>query len=265
MHAIIRASRSPLSNCLRHLNMTARMRFLDDGGRRWRSRWPRRRRARGQPARARRRRVDTAALIATELPRRARTSSTCRWAGWNGKLDVYLPRRPNGAAADGGAVSRRRVGHGQQGRDCARRTALPRDGVRGRQRRLPAWRGWRRRRPRSRTAAARCAGSCATRPSTASIRRGWCWSAARPGAHLALMAALAPPTAGFDGLCPGNEPLTGGGGDQLLRHRRRRGAARAAAPARLRGRVDGAPRPTRPRAPRACRRSTTSPRGRRRC
>lgn len=28
------------------------------------------------------------------------------------------------------------------------------------------------------------------------------------GAHLALMAALAPSTAGFDGLCPGNEPLT---------------------------------------------------------
>jgi len=28
------------------------------------------------------------------------------------------------------------------------------------------------------------------------------------GAHLALMAALAPATAGFDGLCPGNEPLT---------------------------------------------------------
>jgi acetyl esterase/lipase len=27
------------------------------------------------------------------------------------------------------------------------------------------------------------------------------------GAHLALMAALAPATAGFDGLCPGNEPL----------------------------------------------------------
>jgi acetyl esterase/lipase len=27
------------------------------------------------------------------------------------------------------------------------------------------------------------------------------------GAHLALMAAMAPPTAGFDGLCPGNEPL----------------------------------------------------------
>ena len=28
------------------------------------------------------------------------------------------------------------------------------------------------------------------------------------GAHLALMAALAPASAGFDGLCPGNEPLT---------------------------------------------------------
>jgi acetyl esterase/lipase len=27
------------------------------------------------------------------------------------------------------------------------------------------------------------------------------------GAHLALMAALAPPAAGFDGLCPGDEPL----------------------------------------------------------
>jgi acetyl esterase/lipase len=27
------------------------------------------------------------------------------------------------------------------------------------------------------------------------------------GAHLALMAALAPPSAGFDGLCPGDEPL----------------------------------------------------------
>jgi acetyl esterase/lipase len=28
------------------------------------------------------------------------------------------------------------------------------------------------------------------------------------GAHLALMAAMAPASAGFDGLCPGNEPLT---------------------------------------------------------
>ena len=58
------------------------------------------------------------------------------------------------------------------------------------------------------------------------------------GAHLALMAALAPATAGFDGLCPGNEPLTVAAVDQLLRRGRRRRAAGAAAPARLCRRVD---------------------------
>ena len=60
------------------------------------------------------------------------------------------------------------------------------------------------------------------------------------GAHLALMAAMAPASAGFDRLCPGDEPLSVAARDQLLRRRRRGRAAGAAQPARLRRRLAGA-------------------------
>ena len=180
--------------------------------------------------------------------------------GWNGKLDLYVPRRPNGVLPTavlfhgGGWVT------GQQGRDRARRAALPGDGVRGRQRRLSARarRAGAGRRPGQPLRAALGGPPCAA----VRVRSGaLVLVGSSAGAHLALMAALAPASAGFDGLCPGNEPLTRRGGRQLLRRRRRRRAARAAAPARLRGRLDGHRRRTRRRAPRASRRSTTSRKG----
>ena len=57
------------------------------------------------------------------------------------------------------------------------------------------------------------------------------------GGHLALLAAMAPASAGLDRLCPGNETSQGRGDRELLRHRRRARRAGRRARARLRHRV----------------------------
>ena len=122
--------------------------------------------------------LDSAALIATELPGRARTHLPVgrRLERQAGPLPAAPPER--------GRCRRRSCSTAAAGSPGARTrspsTCCPtwRWGSRSSTSTI-AWRAWRRRRPPSRTAAARCAGWSATRRSTASIRRGWCWWAAR--------------------------------------------------------------------------------------
>ena len=75
---------------------------------------------RSGPVRAAERRdpLDTAALLATSY-RVAPDLVYLSTPGWEGKVDLYLPRRPEHRPADGGAVPWRRLGDGQQGRDRA--------------------------------------------------------------------------------------------------------------------------------------------------
>ena len=85
------------------------------------------------------------------------------------------------------------------------------------------------------------------------------------GAHLALMAALAPATAGFDGLCPGNEPLTVAA---VINFFGVVDVAELLAPPHPRDFAVGWIGPgadAAARAARGCRRSATSPRGRPPC
>ena len=57
--------------------------------------------------------------------------------GWNARLDLYLPLHADRARADVRLLPRRRLGDRLEGRVGARGAALPGDGVRGGQRRLP--------------------------------------------------------------------------------------------------------------------------------
>ena len=191
--------------------MTPRMRFIVDGeALAWR--WPRsvaprrgpaasRRRLRRRPRRSTRRRSSPRATASS------RASSICRWAGWNGKLDLYLPRRPNGVLPT--AVLFHGGGWVTGNKDEIALDVLPYlamgfavvnvDYRVARVAPAPAA-----------VQDSRCALRWVIRhaPQYGFDPARLVLVGSSAGAHLALMAALAPATAGFDGLCPGNEPLT---------------------------------------------------------
>ena len=141
------------------------------------------------------------------LPGRAQPSSTCRPAAGTASW-ISTCRAARRRPAGGVAVPRRRLGDRQQGRDRARRAALPGDGVRGRRTSTIGW-------PRVGAGAGRRPGqplrAALGGPARAAVRAGRRQD--RAGGQLGgrrtwrCMAALAPASAGFDGLCPGNEPL----------------------------------------------------------
>ena len=126
--------------------------------------------------------------------------------GWNGKLDLYLPRRPNGVLPT--AVLFHGGGWVTGNKDEIALDVLPYlamgfavvnvDYRVARMAPAPAA-----------VQDSRCALRWVVRHAAQygfdPARLVLVGSSA--GAHLALMAALAPATAGFDGLCPGNEPL----------------------------------------------------------
>jgi acetyl esterase/lipase len=149
--------------------------------------------------------LDHAALLATGS--RVEPNIVYLTAGdWNGKLDLYLPRRPSGVLPvallfhGGGWVT--------GSKDEIALDVLPYlamgfavanvDYRLAREARAPAA-----------VQDARCALRWVIRHAPQygldSARVVLVGSSA--GGHLALMAALAPPAAGFDGLCPGDEPL----------------------------------------------------------
>jgi acetyl esterase/lipase len=150
--------------------------------------------------------LDSAALIATHYrvdPGVIYLST----GGWNGKLDVYLPRRPDGVLPT--AVLFHGGGWVTGSRDEIALDVLPYlamgfavvnvDYRLARVATAPAA-----------VQDSRCALRWVVRHAaqygfdpTKLVLVG-----SSAGAHLALMAAMAPPSAGFDGLCPGNEPLT---------------------------------------------------------
>jgi len=149
--------------------------------------------------------VDVAALIATSY-RVEPGLIYLSVAGWNGKLDVYLPRRPNGLLPTamlfhgGGWVTGSKdeialdvlpylaMGFAVVNVDYRLARVAP----------APAA-----------VEDSRCALRWVVRhaPQYGFDPARLVLVGSSAGAHLALMAALAPPTAGFDGLCPGNEPL----------------------------------------------------------
>ena len=149
--------------------------------------------------------LDTAALIATHT----RVEPNIVYLsvdGWNGKLDLYVPRRPDGPMPT--AILFHGGGWVTGSKDEIALDVLPYlvmgFAVANVDYRL------------ARTALAPAAvedSRCALRWV---IRHAAQYGLDRDrlvlvgssaGAHLALMAALAPVTAGFDGLCPGDEPL----------------------------------------------------------
>ncbi len=184
--------------------------------------------------------LDTAALLATTTGS-SRTSSTCRSAaGTASSISTCRAARaialPTALLFHGGGWVTR-----QQGRDRARRAPLPGDGVRGRRTSTTGWRASRARPRPCRTAAARSAGSSATRP-----QYGFDADAAGAGRQLGGGAPRAHGGAGarlgrLRRALSRRRAAQGGGGDQLLRRHRRRRAAGAADRARLRGRLDGRP------------------------
>jgi len=149
--------------------------------------------------------LDTAVLIATHyhvLPNQLYLSV----GGWNGKLDLYLPRRPTGSMPvallfhGGGWVT--------GSKDEIALDVLPYLAM-----------GFAVVNIDYRLASVATA-PAAVEDSRCALR--WVIRHAKQygldadrlilvgssaGAHLALMAAMAPPSAGFDGLCPGDEPL----------------------------------------------------------
>ena len=149
--------------------------------------------------------VDTAALIATSY-RVEPGLIYLSVAGWNGKLDVYLPRRPNGLLPT--AVLFHGGGWVTGSKDEIALDVLPYlamgfavvnvDYRVARVALAPAA-----------VEDSRCALRWVVRhaPQYGFDPARLVLVGSSAGAHLALMAALASPTAGFDGLCPGNEPL----------------------------------------------------------
>jgi len=149
--------------------------------------------------------LDAAALIATSY--RVEPDVVYLSAGgWNGKLDLYLPRRPNGALPTailfhgGGWVTGSKdeialdvlpylaMGFAVVNVDYRLAQVAP----------APAA-----------VQDSRCALRWVIRhaPQYGFDPAKLVLVGSSAGAHLALMAALAPASAGFDGLCPGNEPL----------------------------------------------------------
>jgi acetyl esterase/lipase len=149
--------------------------------------------------------LDTAALLATSY-RVEPDVIYLSVAGWEGKLDLYLPRRPNVALPTavlfhgGGWVTGNKreialdvlpylamgfavVSVDYRLAQVARAPAAVEDG--------------------------RCALRWVIRhaPQYGFDAKRLVLVGSSAGAHLALMAALAPASAGFDGLCPGDEPL----------------------------------------------------------
>ena len=214
--------------------------------------------------RGRRARSTRAALIATHYRVEPRPPLPVgrRLERQAGSLPAAPPRRgpmPTAVLFHGGGWVT-----GRQGRDRARRAALPGDGVRGRERRLPAGArgdGAGRRRGQPLRAAL---GHPPRASSTGSTPSQLILVGSSAGAHLALMAALAPASAGFDGLCPGDEPLKVAAVINFFGVIDVGELLGAAARARLRGRLDRQRRPTPRRWPGGSRPSPTWPRGRRR-
>ena len=150
--------------------------------------------------------LDSAALIATRY--RVEPDVIYLSVGnWNGKLDVYLPRRPNGALPT--AVIFHGGGWVTGSKDEIALDVLPYLAM-----------GFAVVNVDYRVARVALA-PAAVQDSRCALRwvvrhaSQYGFDPARlvlvgssTGAHLALMAALAPASAGFDGLCPGNEPLT---------------------------------------------------------
>ena len=150
--------------------------------------------------------LDSAALIATHY----RVDPGIIYlsvGGWNGKLDVYVPRRPEGVLPT--AVVFHGGGWVTGSRDEIALDVLPYlamgfavvnvDYRLARVATAPAA-----------VQDSRCALRWVVRHAA---QYGFdpaklVLVGSSAGAHLALMAALAPASAGFDGLCPGNEPMT---------------------------------------------------------
>jgi len=195
-----------LSNGLQHINMTPRMRFNSTATATALAvalAVPVARTATPPPPAAA---LDSAALIATSY-RVEPDVIYLSVGGWNGKLDLYLPRRPNGVLPT--AVLFHGGGWVTGNKDEIALDVLPYlamgfavvnvDYRVARMAPAPAA-----------VQDSRCALRWVIRHAAQygfdPARLVLVGSSA--GAHLALMAALAPATAGFDGLCPGNEPLT---------------------------------------------------------
>src|SRR5436190_22898814 len=150
--------------------------------------------------------LDSAALIATSY-RVEPDVIYLTVGGWNGKLDLYVPRRPNGPLPT--AVLFHGGGWVTGSKDEIALDVLPYlamgfavvnvDYRLARQAPAPAA-----------VQDSRCALRWVIRhaPQYGFDPAKLVLVGSSAGAHLALMAALAPATAGFDGLCPGNEPLT---------------------------------------------------------
>ena len=150
--------------------------------------------------------LDTAALIATSY-RVEPDVIYLSAAGWQGKLDLYVPRRPNGPQPT--AILFHGGGWVTGSKDEIALDALPYlamgfsvvnvDYRLARVAPAPAA-----------VEDARCALRWVVRHAQqyGFDRSRLVLVGSSAGAHLALMAAMAPASAGFDGLCPGNEPLT---------------------------------------------------------
>jgi len=149
--------------------------------------------------------LDTAALLATSFrvdPNIIYLST----AGWNGRLDVYLPRRPKGVLPT--AILFHGGGWLTGSKDEIALDVLPYlamgfavvnvDYRLARIALAPAA-----------VEDSRCALRWVIRhaPQYGFDPAKLVLVGSSAGAHLALMAALAPPSAGFDGLCPGNEAM----------------------------------------------------------
>ncbi|HEY5090042.1 MAG TPA: alpha/beta hydrolase [Polyangia bacterium] len=149
--------------------------------------------------------LDTAALIATHY-RVEPNVIYLSVGGWNGKLDLYIPRRPDGPMPI--AILFHGGGWVTGSKDEIALDVLPYlvmgfavanvDYRLARVAKAPAA-----------VQDSRCALRWVIRHATQyglDLKR-LVLVGSSAGAHLALMAALAPVSAGFDGLCPGNEPL----------------------------------------------------------
>jgi acetyl esterase/lipase len=150
--------------------------------------------------------LDTAALIAASY-RVEPNVIYLSTAAWQGKLDLYVPRRPNGAQPT--AIVFHGGGWVTGSKDEIALDVLPYlamgfsvvnvDYRVARVALAPAA-----------VEDARCALRWVVRhaPQYGLDRSRMVMVGSSAGAHLALMAAMAPASAGFDRLCPGDEPLT---------------------------------------------------------
>lgn len=149
--------------------------------------------------------LDTAALIAASY-RVEPNVIYLSTAGWQGKLDLYVPRRPNGAQPT--AIMFHGGGWVTGSKDEIALDVLPYlamgfsvVNVDYRLARVAA--------APAAVEDARCALRWVIRhaPQYGFDRSRMVLVGSSAGAHLALMAAMAPASAGFDRLCPGDEPL----------------------------------------------------------